>query len=139
WLVTFSYVNYEYHAFHITEDGIEPKVISTTSNPNAGVGQLMISPDGTKIANGAYGYSYVELGSFDNLTGAVSDLMAIDFPSFSSAYGCIFSPGSTKLYAGTAGTTIQFDLDYWPSETDIESSAYSFSFFQFIPSVQGSY
>lgn len=131
WLVTFSDINLEYHAFHITEDGIAPAVISPTTNPNQGVGEIKISPDGTMIANAAYGFSYVELGSFDNATGVVSDLMTIDFPAGSfatSAYGLSFSPGSSKLYVGSNSATFQYDLAGFPVEATIEASAYTFPF-----------
>ena len=106
WVLTFSSEDGEshdyntFHAYEVSETGINATPVSTTFNTNINDprGYLKFSPDGTKIAsanalNGLYIYN------FDTLTGTVSNerFIPIDSPN-NIPYGVEFSPNSNLLY-----------------------------------------
>lgn len=61
-------------------------------------GQMKVSPDGSKIAVASVGSSFVEVFSFDIVTGKISDppLQKIQFTQ--QTYGIEFSPNGKYLY-----------------------------------------
>jgi len=131
WLVTYSDINMEFHSFRITETGFEPAVISSSTIPSTAIGELKISPDGTKLAMATY-LSYVELADFNRSTGVVSGFMTTNLSPnlapFATTYGCSFSAGSNMLYVSSNDKIFQYDLGGWPSSFLIASSAYMFPF-----------
>ena len=107
-----------YIAFLIDCNGVN------TSSPvesNVGItnaenwGYLVASPDGTKLASASSG-SGIELTSFDNQTGVVSNTIDLGSLSYSGTtggnYGVSFSPNSNVLYAAsiTNWALVQWDL-----------------------------
>ena len=122
WIVTHKYWSNEFYAFLLTANGIEDTVISNIgsihmdiNNPTstaAAIGQMKISPDGTKIALVFSNTvpTVIELFDFDNSTGSISN--NISLPSEDGEYGISFSPDNSKLYISTVwfGTIYQYDL-----------------------------
>lgn len=126
WLVLYSSGTNQYRSFNISPDGIGPKIVSAvpTASSSIGVGEIKISPDGTKIANSEYQNGYIEVADFDKTTGIVSGFMRLEVST--DPYGCAFSPNSQVLYCATPQNIYQFDLATWPVEATIEASMTTF-------------
>jgi hypothetical protein len=122
WIVTHKYFSDAFYAYLLTANGIEDTIISHVgsihqnvwlpSNTNAAIGQMKISPNGTKIALcfSNTNPAKTELFSFNNTTGVVSNLISLT--SSGNEYGLSFSPNSSKLYFSTGGngTIYQYNL-----------------------------
>lgn len=121
WLVTRKHFTNEFYSFLITSSGISAPIITGIgwSNPQQeipnAIGQMKISPDGSKLAFavGNNNPFIVQLFDFNNSTGVISN--PIDLPTSvntGNPYGVAFSPDNSKLYIeGPAPTGInQFDL-----------------------------
>lgn len=89
----------------VTSTGVLGPTISSTSPVNtnttggslsAAVGQMKISPDGQHIGI-CYNSGSIALGSFNNMTGAITSINLI---TASGAYSLEFSPNSQYLYFG---------------------------------------
>jgi hypothetical protein len=132
WLLTRKHFTNEFYAYLITSAGISSPVVSAIgwSNPGMGysnaIGQMKISPDGSKIAFGVGNQvpNMVQLFDFNNTTGTVSNL--VDLPTSTATgcpYGLSFSPDNSKLYVwGSAPTGLnQFDLSSNIPDTIIAS------------------
>ena len=80
-----------------------------------GIGQIKISPDGTKLAVArSKGLSEAQLFDFDAATGIVSNpITLVDFnPDNEEVYGIEFSPNSKVLYVSiTWNGVYQYDLN----------------------------
>lgn len=108
WLIAFASENGDdeifdtYHAYEISNSGINPSAIKSTFNLAVfdARGYLKLSPDGTKVAsanatNGLYIYD------FDNQTGKLSNEIYLFINANNNAdmpYGVEFSPNSRLLY-----------------------------------------
>lgn len=126
WLIAYSNATNQYRSFHITSTGIAPEVVSTSPYPNFSLGQLVVTPDATRIANAAFDHDFVELASFDINTGLVTDFMLINIPATAfgaSAYGCAFSPNSQVMYVAEYKNIYQFDVSSGVEAT-IEATMY---------------
>jgi gliding motility-associated-like protein len=135
WLVTHKYYSDAFYAFRISSSGITDTVITHIGSyePNtlavgAAIGQLKISPDGSRLAL-VYSNTFpavAELYRFNNSTGVVSD--PISLPTSGSEYGVSFSPGNSKLYISTLGTSsvFQYDLAAGPAAAVIASQTLIF-------------
>ncbi len=106
WLVVHKYYSDAFYAYHISSGGITDTVISHVgiyepnqpNNVGAAIGQMKISPDGSKLAL-VFCNTYpevCELYDFDNATGIVSH--EISLPTDGGEYGVEFSPDNSKLY-----------------------------------------
>ena len=114
--------NSDFIAFLISETGVSTTpVVSTTGLPfhQFTVGQMKISPDGTKIAlvrsNGG-AENVMEVFNFDTATGTVSaPIITLDrhYTSlWSGLHGLEFSPNSRFLYvAQTSGPSMLYQYD----------------------------
>ena len=109
WVVVHKYFSNEFHAFLVTEDGIEGSFVSAVGSVHGidqadlwdALGQMKISPIGNKLAIcAANGANILELFDFDNQTGAVSNPVDLMTEDVSWSYGLSFSPDGTKLYGG---------------------------------------
>ena len=124
WIVTHKYWSDAFYAFLLTANGIEDTVISNigsvhmdndSASTTAAIGQMKISPDGSKLALcfSNTNPSFSELFDFDNLTGVVSNLISLptDTVGGINLYGVEFSPDNSKVYfsAGDYGL-YQYDL-----------------------------
>ncbi|MBX9449095.1 MAG: gliding motility-associated C-terminal domain-containing protein [Taibaiella sp.] len=125
WLVTYNWETSAYHSYRITEEGIEPPVISPGENPCGIIGEIKISPDGSKIVNAGDFESNIEIASFDVSTGEVSDFIVVNQVM---PYGVGFSPNSEVLYINTEGSQLlQYDLTGYPVEATVAASEYTVS------------
>lgn len=113
-LVRKHFVN-DFYAYLITPSGISqmPVISPLSSDVFGGVGQVAVSPNGTKIAESVTKPSTpstindfgVVLYDFDPNSGLVSNPLVIDTPQMTLVYGCAFSPDGTQLF--TTHCTIQ--------------------------------
>lgn len=111
WVVTHKYFSNAFYSYLLTANGITDTVIShigavhqniwIPGSTDAAIGQMKISPNGTKIAlcfsntNPAVS----ELFNFNKSTGVVSNLISLPTDSIGmNLYGVEFSPDNSKLY-----------------------------------------
>ncbi|TXE15322.1 T9SS type B sorting domain-containing protein [Psychroserpens burtonensis] len=121
WLVTHKWQSSEFLSYRISSLGIDlvPTVSDAGSyvggNLQETIGQIKISPDGTKLAVARdIELSEAQLFDFDITTGSVSNPLTIlsYIPSTIPVYGVEFSPNSKVLYVSVAYTgVIQFNLE----------------------------
>jgi len=105
WIVTHPFDSDCFYVYKLTSDGIiEIPIISQAAYYSGGnpwgynaIGQMTISPDGSKIASGVLSDGFIELLDFDMGTGVVLNSRII--PDFPNAWGIAFSPNSMILYA----------------------------------------
>lgn len=116
WIVGHEQNSNVFRAYLLTPTGLSSTaVISSVGTSYSGfnyAGYMKTSPSGKKLAVSVYS-GCLELFDFDNSTGTVSNPVVIN--SYSTMYGCEFSPDGSKLYAGTWFTTnpglvYQYDL-----------------------------
>ncbi|MBS1584641.1 MAG: gliding motility-associated C-terminal domain-containing protein [Bacteroidetes bacterium] len=128
WLITHRYGNDEFLAFKIGASGIDtvPVISSSTTLDSIGEysydgGEIKVSPDGkTLITEASYGY--MELFSFDNTTGRISNARFLD-SVLGIGYGLEWSPDATKLYISNfAGRIRQYDFSLMPDINAVRSS-----------------
>ena len=139
WLVTHQYFSDAFYAYLITANGISDTIIShvgsfhpadSTSDCNQAIGQMKISPDGTKLAlvnSNAFTRSIEELFDFDKSTGIVSNVINLQPDTSLLYYGVSFSPDNSKLYVSKSSypyQLYQYDLSSG-SASDIVSSKIS--------------
>lgn len=132
WVVSHKWNSNEFITYNVSSLGINTTpVISTvgtfvnSTNLDAGLGQIKISPDGTKIAVArAQGLSEVQLFDFNASTGVISNpITLLDFSTNDeNVYGIEFSPNSKVLYVGIVGNAVfQYNLQAG-NPTDIINS-----------------
>ena len=130
WLVSHQGIGNAYKAYNVTEQGIEPPVVSVTGSVLGDIevaGTLICSPDRTKIVLTNILATSGQISAFDPATGIVSGTQ--DLPGFwpvltppnypmgglSLWQGAAFSPDNTKLYLSSFGGYLaQFDLTVSP-------------------------
>ncbi len=101
WLVSHKFYTNSFYAYQISNEGIVDTVVSNAgrvhgSDPFFGIGQMKISPDGSKLALVAgNGLNYKSVFDFNNATGVVNN--PVQLPNDRS-YGVEFSPDNTKVY-----------------------------------------
>lgn len=135
WVLTHKWNSDQFVAFEVTSTNIA--VNSATSAVGSvhncgsygaahdGIGQLTISPDGTRVLNALTCQDKFELFNFNVSTGTLSNPISI--PGYQgSALGTAFSPNSTKIYGSSVfGTTVfQYDISSY-NQTSIIASQYS--------------
>lgn len=109
WVVTHGAGNNNFYAYLVTKDGVNttPVVSSIGSTLSDNymlqeyVGAMKISPKGDKIAYASFGKGVVELFSFDNGSGTVSNVRTIippDMTNTKKPYYVEFSPDGALLY-----------------------------------------
>jgi WD40 repeat protein len=122
WIITHAWNNNHFLAYKLSSTGLNPTpVISAVGSIHAGgalgyynsLGQLAISPDGSKIACAIYSLNLIECFQFDLNTGVLSSPIGIG--GFTNAWGTAFSPNSTKLYVTSWYSTnlFQLSVDAW--------------------------
>jgi len=120
WLVVHDYTGTAFKAYLITAAGITTTPIisnvgtahiSVTAGDDA-LGQMKLSPNGTKLGVTLYHQAMIEVFDFNKQTGAVSNPLNLGVVG-QYTYGIEFSPDNSKLYASSAGTPTnikQWDL-----------------------------
>lgn len=128
WIVTHKFNTDAFYSFRLTSTGIVDTVISSTGTIDLnGVGQMIASPNGQKIA---YAISTIQPSSknflvdFDVSTGIVSNEQILS--SGGRVYGLSFSPDNSKLYcsANGIGEVYQYDLNAGSLAAIIASKTY---------------
>ncbi len=132
WLIVHKYFSDAFHAYLITENGIADTVISnegshhpadSTIDCNQAIGQMKISPDGSKLAlvnANAFTRSIEELFDFDNNTGIVSNVINLQPDTSLLYYGVSFSPDNSKLYVSKS--TYPYQLYQYDLSSGVSSS-----------------
>lgn len=110
WLLTHQYGNDEFRAYKISSQGITAPVSSFACSFDTKrlhpeysymAGEMKVSPDNKMIANTNGWPVAVEMFSFDDKWGTVSNPFAIYQPAEKVfLYGISFSPDNSKLYIG---------------------------------------
>ncbi len=119
WILSHKLNSNEFISYEITSSGINTTPIvsavgTSVNNSEDAIGQIKISPDGSKVAVARRGdLKEVQLFDFNTSTGEVSNPITLFNPTGSvSIYGVEFSPNSEVLYASAlSGRVYQFDLN----------------------------
>lgn len=132
WLVSHEYGNNNFRSLPFTDKGIEAKVTAAIgsvhkySEERNGTANMKFSASTNLIAVALQDSinNYVELFSFDNSNGNMSNFIPIDIkePIPSLVYGVSFSSSDLKLYVTTNGNgskLLQYDLDSLNAPTAI--------------------
>ncbi|HXB12438.1 MAG TPA: T9SS type A sorting domain-containing protein [Bacteroidia bacterium] len=131
WILTHKYNSDAFYAFDLSSSGMSTPVISHTGKKDsnqAGGGQMIISPNGTKIGytvpSAANGFSL--LLDFNTTTGIVSNQLILD--TLNTEYGISFSPDNSKLYFSTVGhgELFQYNLNAGSPTAIIASKTWIF-------------
>ncbi|GAB4374857.1 MAG: hypothetical protein Kow0075_00850 [Salibacteraceae bacterium] len=138
WVVAHKWGSNEFLAFLVDSFGVNPNpVISAVGTPHSGaingvIGQMKISPDGTRLALASWAKGLVELFDFDAETGVVSNPITLAHFSTNFPVGIEFSNDSRKLYytqrPGANGKLFQFDLEHLHPDCLIDSKVELFDF-----------
>lgn len=133
WIVAHRFDSDEFVSFHVDSFGVNstPVVsavgLTHSGNTNAVMGQMKISPDGSKIALAGFQGGHIELLSFDNESGEVSAPLTLESYSSNFPFGVEFSPDSRKLYyvqrfsANPEAILFQYDLDHLDTNCLLDS------------------
>ena len=133
WVITLALITNEFSAFLLSSTGIDNTPVTSNAGiqpvSNLGLGYLKPSYDGEMLvsAHTFLAGDNLDILSFDNLTGSISELFALSCDPF-TPYGIEFSPDQSKLYVGAfeseifvSGVLIQFDLSIL-EETAVQNS-----------------
>jgi len=137
WLIGHEHGNNTFFAYLITSAGINitpvissigPSIISLNGNNWDAIGEMKVSPDGTKIGFTTFNTGTSAIFNFNKLTGTITNPIALNISGSgieTSGYGLSFSPDNSKVYISTYitidlfGNGIaelnQFDISNWNS------------------------
>ncbi len=121
WVVSHKWESNEFLSYKISSSGVDMTPVISSQGTFVGgmlesrsIGQIKISPDGTKIAVArGEGLSEAQLFDFNSATGEITNpLTLIDFnPDTEQVYGIEFSPNSELLYISITGVGVyQYNL-----------------------------
>jgi len=127
WIISHEFDTDVFCSFLLTSEGIQDTIISSTGtiDPQGWGGQMVVSPDGQKIAyaipNAQPGIGRAMLFDFDATNGMVSNEQILSIGG--REYGASFSPDNSKLYFSTigVGSLYQYDLNQTNTNDIIES------------------
>ena len=114
WVLTTDYASCRFYAYQVTSKGVSSPVISDLGYNAEGYNNMVISPNGDKIAMKAGPLATLSrvLFDFDNSTGIVSNPYPL-IPDNANS-GCVFSPDGTLFYDIQSflgpDSLIQYDL-----------------------------
>lgn len=126
WVLTHRWMSDQFVAFKVDAGSIATNsVISSigsihncgsTGGVHDAMGQLTISPDGTKVINALTCQDKYELFDFNINTGTLSNFIPIA-GNGGSAWGTAFSPDSKKIYTDVifGGALYQYDISVYNS------------------------
>lgn len=128
WVLTHKWNSDQFVAFKVDVSSIATtSVVSSIGSIHScgtfggvhdAMGQLTISPDGTKIINALTCQDKYELFNFNCNTGIVSNSIAIP-GNGGNAWGTAFSPDSKKIYTNVifGGAVYQYDITVYNSSS----------------------
>ncbi len=153
WVVSHKWMSDQFVSFKVDASTIATTSVVTSigSIHNCGsvggahdaMGQLTISPDGTKLANGLTCQDKFEIFDFDINTGVLSNSILIT-PNTGNAWGTAFSPDSKKLYTSSifGADIFQYDISTYNSSAinssktsvyTVGSTGYNFGYIELGP------
>jgi hypothetical protein len=129
WIAVHQWGTDAFYVYLLSSTGLSAPVISNTGivHSNASIqytyGQMKFNPCGDMIA-AAMGYlDTVEVFSFDNVSGVISN--PVTLPMGAHTYGVEFSDNGSKLYVTTYddvfGTLVQYDLSLMDEDSVLAS------------------
>lgn len=130
WVITHDNPGNSFYSFLLTGSGFQttPVVSTLGGTQGNGAGHLKVNQQFNKLACGSLFDGTMELFSFNNANGVVSDQIAWDLDpimtNFSPLiYGVEFSPDGNLLYISNLNVIFQYDISSASSNT-IQNSAY---------------
>lgn len=126
WVVTHKWMSDQFVSFKVDATTIATTSVVTSigsvhscgsvGGAHDAMGQLTISPDGTKLANGLTCQDKFEIFDFDINTGVLSNSILIT-PNTGNAWGTAFSPDNKKLYTSSifGADIFQYDISTYNS------------------------
>jgi hypothetical protein len=114
WIIFHAIGNNHFLSWKLDSTGLSPNpVVSAagtvvTTAQNAGLGWLTSSNDATTLVSPSYSLGTVDLVTFHNDSGTVSNPIILS--GFTKAYGTAFSPNDQVLYVTDDMSLAQFDL-----------------------------
>jgi gliding motility-associated-like protein len=110
WIVTKLYNSNAFHSYLLTATGVNTTPVvsnigATITTTNSTIGYLKASPNGSWVAAANWDLNSVDLMSFNNSTGVLSNLITLSNFTQGRPYGVEFSPNSNLLYVGEAATS----------------------------------
>jgi len=141
WIVGHRYNDDAYYSFLLTEEGLEPPIITEIGSIHqgnefyAGIGQMKINSAGTKLAMVFSNVTpaVAELFDFDSSSGVLSNTIHLN--ATGNEYGLDFSLDGTKLYVTNLSGVHQFNLTSGGgTEEEINASKFTLTSAACIPS-----
>ncbi|WP_044402681.1 T9SS type B sorting domain-containing protein [Lacinutrix sp. Hel_I_90] len=120
WVISHKWESDEFVAYNVSDIGINMIPVISASGTYvdgddfATIGQIKVSPDGTKLAVARREISEVQVFDFDATSGVVSNPLTVLNVNITDefVYGVEFSPNSKRLYASITGIGVyQYDLE----------------------------
>ncbi|MBS1585778.1 MAG: gliding motility-associated C-terminal domain-containing protein [Bacteroidetes bacterium] len=133
WLVVHKADEPIFDAFKIDATGINPVPVSSTSGFYSGYfkyecGTIKNSPDNKNILLSSFETPTLELHSFNDATGVISNAIKLDsnIVSAGSNYDVEYSSDGSKLYVGCifADSIAQYDLSFMPNIIAVRNSKF---------------
>lgn len=133
WIISHKFESDSFLVFHVDSFGLNTTPVVSkvgqfhSGNSNAPMGQMKVSPDGSKIAIAGFQGGHIELFSFDNSTGEVSSPLMLESYLQNFPFGVEFSADSRKLYyaqrfsAFPSARLYQYDLDHLDTNCLLDS------------------
>lgn len=128
WVLGHEWLSDRFRAYRVDENGVDTNAVisrvgsmhnSFTQNTH---GQLVASPDGTRLALACQA-GFIEIFDFNNTTGVINNPIRLDVPL---AYGIAFSPNGKLLYANgiilSTPEVFQFDLTAGSTASAIDAT-----------------
>ncbi len=114
WVVTHYEGSNTYESFLVTQTGISPTSVKSSTGPvfTSSHGEIKFNQQGTKVGAVVQDQNLITLADFNNATGVISNAYAIQ-GAYDSPHGCEFSPSGSKFYVsawGGNGGVIQFQV-----------------------------
>lgn len=141
WVMVHDADNNDFYAYTVDATGVNTNPVKSSAgesiSSNSGrefLGTMKFSPKGDKLAIASFGKGNIQVFSFDNSTGKVSNPSTINVPLPSLLYGPYwieFSPDGNKLYTtvverstqnGNQNSLYQYDLMNGAMETKLNPS-----------------
>lgn len=139
WVMTHKLDSDQFYAYKVDVNGVNTNPQISSAGPSISsnmldrefVGTMKFSPKGDKLAFTSFGLGTIQLFSFDNATGIVSNAVTIPvtLPTIHHGPNVVeFSPDGTKLYVtvihgssqdGLQNTLFQYDLLNGNTETNL--------------------